>query len=484
MLAPFEVVQRSLGVLGDGMRRHWLAAAAALALGGAAGAQDGGPAGDAWTASMDEGVAAAQGGDLQVAVAALERAVVATDDPKRKAESLRIFAIVRFQQNQAPDALALVDRALEQLAPLAEGDDYDAVSASSDLWQTRAEIFSALGQDDEQRAARIEARRYAARLPQPSWRIEESRDAVHILSGFRCPAAVEGLPRTKTATYSATDVGCSYDFDADFPGLVTVYFTKQAGGGVEASVDAMRREIDQVYGAPRTAENDVLQGPGGVEVRRLVYEKGETDLPFDYSAGWLADIGGWTSKVRISWAAGVDRPYIDRLADTLLAQTVAGVWTAECVAATERAEDLDDPDAARTAAIAASVVLQAYEENGLADAVGAVDGCWVGSIPTAIGEIALRRTRGAGEGVVLVGAPILWTPGGTTFVAVANGLTAPGVTFIAELFPDRSVVIAVLDAPPSDGQFEEILTEWIEGRRAPLADVSRDGGDVTISVSD
>jgi tetratricopeptide (TPR) repeat protein len=466
------------------MKRLCSAAVAALALIGAAGAQEVGAAEEAWTAVMDDGVAAAQGGDLEGAVAALERAVVATEDPERKAESLRIFAIVRFQQGREADALALVDQALEQLAPLVGANDYDAVSSSADLWLLRADMFAALGRDDEHRSARIEAMRYADRLPQPSWRIEADGDAVHVLSGFRCPATIEGLPRAETSTYSATDVGCSYDFDADFPGLVTVYFTMQEGGGVETSVDAMRQEIDQVYGSPRIAENDRVQGADGVEVRRLVYEKGDTDLPFDYSGGWLAEIGGWTGKVRISWAAGVDRPYIDRLAEALLSQTVADVWTSECAPATERARELDDPDAARTAAIAASVVLQADSENGFAEAVGGLDGCWISSIQTARGEIALRRVRGAGKDAALVAAPILWTSGGTTFVAVTDGLSGPGATFVAELSQGRSVVLAVLDGTPSDDQFGEILTGWFDGRRAALAEVSRDGGEVTISIAE
>ena len=252
------------------MRRAWIGAIAALAVATTATSQD---TGDAWPSAMNEGAAAYEANDLERAAVAFEQAVDHSQGFIEEAGALRALAIVRLEQGRMRETLTLTQRALDVVAEHVAARDEGAIEFSLDILALRVEAFRQLGQDEDAFAASMAMGPLLSLLPRPGWRGDDGGGVTHVLSGFSCPATLEGLLRTDFTTYNANglDVGCSYGFADDAPGTATIYFTRRDGQPIEVAADSMRNEIELVYGSPPVVEDDELTGAGGRLLRRIIF---------------------------------------------------------------------------------------------------------------------------------------------------------------------------------------------------------------------
>lgn len=171
------------------------------------------------------------------------------------------------------------------------------------------------------------------------WDTSDTAAPRHWFTGLRCPAEMIGLPLSRHMAFDPTgaDVGCFYQ-SAQSDDYVTVYATKRypIGAPLQTHVDRTWAEVRGRYsGATELSagERAVDTPAGPLAVRELVLgiDGRDSISRRDIRAvtgAWLADVGGWTLKVRLTGGRNRDLDWARTTADGVLARAAADMTTA------------------------------------------------------------------------------------------------------------------------------------------------------------
>jgi hypothetical protein len=277
----------------------------------------------------------------------------------------------------------------------------------------------------------------------------------HWFTGLTCWPDALSLPLTRRTAFEPTggDVGCFYSARGqDY--YVTVYATTRwdLNAPLQLHVDQTWSEIRSRYaGGTELAngERTIATPAGALVVRELVLQVDGTDTLHNsrmrgVTGAWLADIGGWTLKVRLTGGAQRNLQWARESADAVLARASGEMNVARnCSrAGAERPPQTEVSGEAATALTLLASVMSVQ----LADAVPLNPAAARAAGYVCLG-LGLRTAEGHHVAAVMLPGTASALPNGMQLLSLGEIRNTPNAPMVAVVAFDAGELLGVSNAP-------------------------------------